>query len=184
MSSASALLSTTRTMGSSASSALDVVTLEVANRPAVLVRHRSRVPVGAVDVHERLVSRDHERAVGDPVGRELERHARSSDPRDADVDLELVIEPSGCEVLDVVRAHDELTAEVPVEQPESAVIFDAGKVEVRVVPPVIDDALSIRVRESHARTGAELERRLHFARDPTAQGKRSPAPVSDDLRNA
>ena len=114
-----------------------------------------------VDVDERLVRGDHQRVVRDLVGGELEGDARSADPRDAGVDLELVVEAGGREVLDVVRAHDEVAPALAVEQPEGAEVLDAGEVEVRVVAPVVDDALRVGVREADARAGAELERRLH-----------------------
>ena len=70
---------------------------------------------------------------------------------DARVHLELVVEPSGREVLDVVRAHHEVAAAPVVQEPEAAEVLDAREVEVRVVAAVVDDSLGIGVREPDPR---------------------------------
>ena len=99
--------------------------------------------------------RDEERPLGHLERRELVGHARPPDVRDPDVDLELVVEAGRREVLDVVRAHHELAAGLPVEKPEGAQVLDAGEIEVRVVAAVVDDPLRVRVREADPRPGRE-----------------------------
>src|SRR6188472_853429 len=99
MSSASAPLSTIRAIGSttaSVSSALDVVSFEACDRVAEHVGYGRRFATCAVDVDERLVGGHHQPPVGHLVGRELERDARAPEARDADIDLELVVEARGC----------------------------------------------------------------------------------------
>ena len=143
---------------------------------AVRVGH-GRPPLGEVDVDERLVRGDEQRVLGDLVGGEFEGNARRPDPRDPDVDLELVVEAGGGEVLDVVGPHDEVALGFPVQQPEQPVVLDAREVEVRVVPAVVDDPLRIGVGEPNPSPRAELERRLRHARgDPTQQGRTEPCP--------
>ena len=95
--------------------------------------------------------RHHQRLVGYAIRLEGESDARPPDPRDARVDLDLVVEARRREVLDVVRAHDEVAGPVLVQQPERAQVLDAREVEVRVVPPVVDDPLRVGVGECDAR---------------------------------
>src|SRR5262249_6646227 len=84
------------------------------------------------------------------------------EPRDADADLDLVVEYGRREVLDVVRAHHEVAhLTVRLQEPERAEVFDACEVEVRVVAAVVDDPLGVGVREADASRRAELERRLY-----------------------
>ncbi len=125
----------------------------------------------------RLVRRDRERVGRDLVGGELEGDAGASDPGDSHEDLDLVVEPRGREVLDVVRAHDEVAAGVPVQHAEQAVVLDPREVEVGGVAAVVDDPLRVRVGEPDPRLRAELERRLRHGRDPSEEAERS-SPVS------
>src|SRR5204862_7211742 len=104
----------------------------------------------------------HQLVVRNPIGREREGDARASESRDTHEDLDLVIEYRGGEVLDVVRAHDEVARLAPpLEEAERAEVLDAGEVEVGVVAAVVDDPLRVGVREADARPCAELEGRLH-----------------------
>ena len=75
------------------------------------------LPLGEVDVDERLVRGDHEQLVGEAVGGEREGDARPPEPRDADVDLDLVVEDGRREVLDVVRPHHEVAAAARCRSP-------------------------------------------------------------------
>src|SRR5262245_38475776 len=124
-------------------------------RLAVLVRNRDRPACGAVDEDESLVRGDEERPVRDVESGELERDARAPDPRNSDVNLDLVIEACGREVLDVVGAHHELAAAVSVKEPKRAEILAAREIEVRVVTAVVHDALRVGVRERDARPNRE-----------------------------
>src|SRR3954447_11746637 len=94
------------TICSIASLAFGIVALECEDALSVAVRDRHRAALAYVDVDERLIGGDHQRPLGNLVGRECERHAGPADPRDARVDFELVVEASRREILDVVRAHD------------------------------------------------------------------------------
>src|SRR4051794_28770728 len=99
MSSASPPRLTIVSIGSGA----DICALELRDRVSVLRGHLGGTPLLEIDVDERLVRRHHEHVVRLSMSGELERDARPPDPRDAAVDLELVVEPCGREVLDVVR---------------------------------------------------------------------------------
>src|SRR5437867_956296 len=66
-------------------------------RRAVVGRDLDRSPRLRVDEDEGLVGGDEERSFRHLEGCELEGHARSSDLRDSDADLELVVEPGGGE---------------------------------------------------------------------------------------
>jgi hypothetical protein len=112
-------------------------------------------------VDERLRRRDHQHVVGGAVGGELEGDARPTDAGEADEHLDEVVEHGGRVVLDGARAHDELVARIAVhpEEPEVAQVFDPGRVEVRQVAAVVDDALGVGVGEADARERGELERR-------------------------
>src|SRR3954447_18867540 len=115
MSSASPPRPTIVSIGSGA----DIYALELRDRAPVPGGHLGGTPLLEIDVDERLVRRHHEHVVGLPIGGELERDTRPPDPRDAAVDLELVVEPRGREVLDIVRPHHEVAvAAVAVQQPE------------------------------------------------------------------
>ena len=122
---------------------------------------------------------DEEHVVRYPIGRELERDARATDPRDVCEDLDLVVEPRGREIFDIVGAHHELAAAAPVvQEAETAQVLDARKVEVGVVAPVVDDPLRVRVGESHPRAGGEREgrRRLLHRGGSYAVGPAEPCP--------
>src|SRR5207302_3550452 len=67
----------------------------------------ARLSLGQVDQDERLRRRHGERLALE-VGAELVSHARCADSRDADVDLDQVVESGRGVVLDRHRAHDEL----------------------------------------------------------------------------
>src|SRR5205823_1740516 len=122
---------------------------------AVFGRDLDRSPRLRVDEDERLVRGDEERVVRHLEGGELESHARPPDLRDPDADLELVVEPGGGQVLDVVSSHHELAERVPVEEAERAEPLRAREVEVRVVAPVVDDTLRVCIRERDARPDRE-----------------------------
>ena len=89
----------------------------------------------------------------------LVRDAGRADPGNAHEDLEQVVEPCAGEVLDRRRAHREVNA-AERHAPEVAVVLGARKVEVGHVPPVVDDALRVRLGEPDACEGRVLERRL------------------------
>src|SRR3954451_19761578 len=76
----------------------------------VVVGDRQRPPLVEVDVDEGLMCGHHQRLLGQLVRRELEGDARAADTRDTHVDIQLVVEACGREVLDVVRAHHEVAA--------------------------------------------------------------------------
>src|SRR4051794_25556631 len=101
------------------------------------------------------MSGDEERPFGHLERCELVGHARPPNLRDPDVDLELVVETSRSEVLDVVRPHHEFAAGLPMQQPEGAQVLDAGEVEVGAVAAVVDDPLRVGVREADASPGRE-----------------------------
>src|SRR4051812_38256084 len=108
MSSASPPPLTTPSIVSSAASVLDIGALEAGDARAVVDGTPQRRPSGQVDVHERWVPSPHQRFAG-PLDRgKFERDARPPDARDAREALDLVVKPRRREVLDVVRAHDEL----------------------------------------------------------------------------
>src|SRR5438093_2449496 len=143
------------------------VALEGANLLAEPVGHRARLALREVDEHERLLRRDHEQVVVVAVRRAFVGDARPSDARNADEDLEQVVEDGRSEILDRRRAHDELAVALTRgEHLEVPVVLDPGLVEVGEVAAVVDDALRVRVGESDSRECRVLERRP-AARDLT-----------------
>src|SRR5437763_14473991 len=84
-----------------------VLALEGVDGLSERVRHLARLPLGEVDVYEGLLCGHHQHVVRLSVGGELERHARATDPGDADEDLDLAVDDCRSDVLDAVRAPDE-----------------------------------------------------------------------------
>ena len=120
-----------------------------------------------VDEDEGLLRGHHQHVVVVLVGGELVAHARAPDPRDADEDLDQVVEAGRREVLDRVRAHDELVlARARLEQAEVTVVLDPRGVEVGQVAAVVDDPLRVGVGEADARERRVLERRLAVGHVP------------------
>ena len=117
--------------------------------------------LGDADQHHRLLGRAHEHVVVDPVGAELVAEARDADPLRPDEHLEEVVEAGRRLVDDGRDAHDEVLADgLVAEEPEVALVLNAGEVEVGQIAAVVDDSLGVRVREADALEGRELERRL------------------------
>ena len=68
----------------------------------------------------------------------------SADPRDPHEHLQLIVEPGGGVVLDVLGSHHELGDALAVaEQSEVSQVLDPGTVEVRHVAAVVDDPLRV-----------------------------------------
>src|SRR5919109_1975891 len=133
--------------------------LELPDLFAIRIRDQARLPLLEVDEDERLARRHHQDVVLDPVRGALERDARAADPRDANEDLDQVVEPCRREVLDRRRPHDGLLLLPCVrhQQPEVAVVLDSGRVEIGHVPAVVDDPLRVGVGEADAREGRVAE---------------------------
>ncbi len=153
--------------------------LEGTNCGPQVVRHRRRTPRAEVDQHERLLGRDHQRVVREAVRGALVRHARAPDPAHAHERLDQVVESGRRVVLDRRCAHHELAA-LGSEPSEMAVVLRACVVEVRQVPPVVDDALRVRVGEPHASQRRVLEGRPPIGDAPEFGDVRHRAPLRTD----
>src|SRR4051794_3298735 len=86
----------------------DVISLERVDRIAEVLWDLAGLALVEVDEHECLCRRDQQQVVAHAIGSAFVRRARASDARDADAELELIVEHRRREVLDRARAHDEL----------------------------------------------------------------------------
>src|SRR5206468_12346620 len=86
----------------------DVISLERTDRVAEVLRNLAGLALVEVDEHRRLRCRDEEQVVVYAVRGAFVGRARTPDARDADEELEFVVEDCGRVILDRQRAQNEL----------------------------------------------------------------------------